>query len=279
MAGRNSHLSNTNIFLTCLVASIALFLWPASDTSKISMFFQTTFQPVLAIGGDEETTIERLRPDARDVFSRSEYTQLWKSYENLYAQLMELHKENERLANLRTGLPQLSREGLVSAQITVPIGNYSHELMINKGSAASIRPGQYVLSEQQDAIVGVVSEVAETAAKIRLLTDTNQSLEIYIRRDNTDKDIPAIIVGNGDGTCHIPMIKRRQDVREGDTVYAAAVANKLPAPLVIGEVTDVRADDQDPLLWEITVRLAEDITQLHHVTVIVADKTLLKRKD
>jgi len=279
MAGRNSHFSNASVFFSCLIVSVILFLWPKSDTDKISMLFQTTFHRILAIGGEKETGIERLRPDAKDVFSRNEYTQLWKSYKNIYAQMMTLHEENERLANLRTGLPQLSAEGLVPAQITRTVGNYSHEVIIDKGSSASIRPGQYVLSEPQDSLVGIVSEVSETAAKIRLLTDTKQTLDILIRRDGSDKNIEAMLVGNGDGTCSIPLIENHQNVSEADTVYAAAVPNILPVPLVVGEITDVRADDKEPLLLKITVRPAEDITRLNHVAIIVADKTLVERKD
>jgi rod shape-determining protein MreC len=279
MARRNRHFSNTNIFFSFLIASVVLFLWPKSDTDKISMSFQTTFHRILSMGREKPTTIERLRPDSRDVFSRDEYTQLWKSYKDVYAQLVALHEENERLANLRTGLPQLSAEGLVPAQISGNVSNYSHEVIIDKGSEASIRTGQYVLSEQNDSLIGVVSEVSESAARVRLLTDAAQTLEICIRREGTDKNIDAILVGNGDGTCSIPLIGNHQDVREGDTVYAAAVPNILPVPLVVGEITDVRADDNEPLLLKITVRLADDITRLDHVAVIVADKTLLKRKD
>jgi len=275
MAGRNSHLSNASIFFSLFIVSVAVFLWPKSDTAKISMFFQATFQRFLAIGRDAATPPDRLRPDSKDTFSRSEYTQLWKDYKNVYAQLLAVHDENERLAKLRTGLPQLSAEGLVPAQITGNVGNYSHEVIINKGSIASVRPGQYVLSEQPDSVVGVVSEVSEAAAKIRLLTDTRQTLEIHIRRDGTDKNIDAMMVGNGDGTCSIPLIEIHQNVLEGDTVYAATVPGILPVPLVVGEITSVRTDDKEPLLLKITVRLAEDMTRLDHVSVIVADKTLL----
>lgn len=279
MAGRNSHLSNTSVFFSLLLVSVVLFLWPKRDTGKISMLFQSTFQRILSIGRDSGTPPDRLRPDSKDTFSRSEYTQLWKDYKNIYAQLMAVHDENERLAKLRTGLPQLDAEGLIPAQITGTVGNYSHEVVIDKGSIASVRQGQYVLSEQQDSVVGIVSEVSETAAKIRLLTDTRQTLEIHIRRDGTDKNIDAMMVGNGDGTCSIPLIEIHQNIEEGDTVYAAAVSGTLPVPLVVGEITDVRADDKEPLLLKITVRLAEDMTQLNHVAVIAAENTFLKRKD
>jgi rod shape-determining protein MreC len=279
MAGRNIHFSNANIFSSLLIASFVLFFLPKSLTSKVSLFFHDAFQPVLQIGREDQMETQRLGSNSKDAVSHDKYAQLWKSYNNLHAQLLSLHEDYERLANIRSGLPQLSTEGLVIAKITGTVSNYSRELMINKGSKASIRPGQFVLSEYKDAIVGVVSEVSETAAKVRLITDTMQTLEIHIRRNGTDKDIRAMMVGNGTDTCSISMIDQQQDIREGDVVYAAAVQDKLNIPLVVGEIIGVRPDDQHPLLWKITVRPSEEMGRLNNVAIIVADEKLLKRKD
>ncbi len=277
MAGRKIHFSDANIFSSLLIAGLVLFFLPKSFTSKASLFFHDTFGPILQIGRDGRGDMERLRPNSEEFVSRSDYTRLWKDYKNTHAQLLSLHEDYERLANIRSGLPQLSAEGLVMAKITGTSSNYNRELMINKGSEASILPGQFVLSEQQDAIVGVISESFETVAKVRLITDTMQTLEIHIRRDGTDTDIRAMMIGNGTNTCSISMIDRQQDIREGDTIYAAAVPDKLSVPLVVGEITRIRADDQHPLLWKITVRPAEDMSRLNNVAVIVGDEKLLKQ--
>lgn len=279
MAGRNIHFSNASIFSSFLIASLVLFLSPTSLTSKVSLLFHDTFQTLLQVGRDGRMKTERMEGDSEDAVSHDKYARLWKSYNNLHAQLMRLHEDYERLANIRSGLPQLSKDALVIARITGTGSNYSREVMIDKGSEASIRPGQFVLSEQNDSIVGVVSEVSETAAKVRLITDTMQTLEIHIYRNGTDQDIRAMMVGNGTDTCSISMIDRQQDIREGDTVFAAAVQDKLNIPLVIGEITHVRPDDQHPLLWKITVRPVEEMSRLNKVAVIVADKKLLIRKD
>ena len=217
--------------------------------------------------------------DPKDVVSGSKYRQLWKDYKNLHAQLLTLHKEYEHLANIRSRLPQLSAEGIVIATITGTSSNYNREVMINKGTNASVYPGQFVLSERHDSVVGVVRESFETAARVRLITDTMQTTEVHIRRDGTNKDIRAMMAGNGTATCTISMIDRQQDIREGDTVYAAAIPNKLNMPLVIGEVQSVRPDEQHPLLWKITVQPAEDMSRLNHVAIIVTDTKLLKRKE
>lgn len=279
MAGRNIHFSNASLFFSFLTVGLILFFWPQKDTSKISLFFHDTFQSVLRIGRDDRISRAHLQFDPKDVVSGSKYRQLWKDYKNLHAQLLTLHKEYEHLANIRSRLPQLSAEGIVIATITGTSSNYNREVMINKGTNASVYPGQFVLSERHDSVVGVVRESFETAARVRLITDTMQTTEVHIRRDGTNKDIRAMMAGNGTATCTISMIDRQQDIREGDTVYAAAIPNKLNMPLVIGEVQSVRPDEQHPLLWKITVQPAEDMSRLNHVAIIVTDTKLLKRKE
>lgn len=275
MAGRNSHFSNSSVFLTFLIAAIVLFLLPQHITSKISLSFYDIFEPILQSRRDTQANTLDPRSDSAETISYSEYARLWKSFQNQRAQLLALHEKHERLARVRTGLPR-SFCGVKLARITGTGSNYSHEVVINEGHDALIRPGQYVLSEQGDALVGVVSETAEAVAKVRLITDSKQSLEVRIRRQGTQKDIGAIMAGNGTNSCRISMINRQQDVREGDTVFAAAVPNKLDVPVVVGEVVRVVEDENHPLLWDITVMPAEDMTQLNKVAVIIADETLLK---
>jgi len=275
MAGRNSHFSNASVFLSLLTAAVILLLLPMRYTSGASLFFYDAFESVLRIGRDAQLNTLHPQSNQPESISYSEYARLWKSFKNLEAQLFALRDEHERLAKVRTNLPLLS-SGVVMARITGTVSNYSHEVIINKGQNALIRPGQYVLSEDKNALIGVVSEASETAARIRLITDAMQSVEVRIRREGTGKDIGAMMIGSGTNQCRISMIDQQQDVREGDTVYAAAVPNKLDIPVIAGEVVRVRPDDLHPLLWEITVMPAEDLKQLNELAVIIADETLLK---
>lgn len=278
MAGRNNHFSNASVFFTFLIVGIVLYLLPRRQTAPLSLAYYDAFASVLQIGRDLQMDAIRLNPSNEETVSKAEYTRLWRTYNNLHAQLLSLHEDYERLANVRSGLPG-SYCGLVMARTTGTMGNFSHELIINKGSEALIRPGQFVLSEFKDCLIGMVTETSETTAKVRLLTDAMQTLEVRIRRQGSDMDIPAMMVGNGKDGCKIPNMVRELDLKEGDTIYAAMHPGLLNCALIVGEVSKIKPHEMDPLLWDITVDIAEDLSRLNDVAVIIADESLLKKTD
>lgn len=276
MGGRHNHFSNASIFFSFLIVGIVLFFLPRNQTAHLSLAFYDTFESVLRIGRDIQMEAIRLHPGNEETVTKSEYTRLWKNFNNLHAQLLSLHEDYERQANIRSALPSAFDPSALSlAKITGAMGNFSHEFVINQGSNSHIRPGQFVLSESTNCLIGMVTETAETTAKVRLLTDAMQTLEIRIRRQGTDMDIPAMMVGNGKDGCKIPNMVRDIEVHEGDTVYASEVPGRLNCPLIVGEVSQVQRDDKDPLLWDVTVEIAEDLSRLNKVAVIIADESLL----
>lgn len=278
MAGRHFHFSNASLLTSFIIVAAVLQFVPNSYTSAINNTFLDLFNPLLKIGRDLQMDAVRLRPGQEEAVSRDDYERLWKVYKNLHAQLIHLHAEYEQLAKIRSGLPQFF-SALVQANVTSAPSSFTHEIIINKGSDAFIQTGQYVLSSQQNSVIGVVRETAEQMARVRLLTDANQSIEIRIRREGSDKDIGAMMFGTGKTLCKIAMIEREQDVRTGDTVYAAPQPGKLDIPIVIGEVLEVVPDDLHPLLWDISVQPVEDMTRLDNVVVIVTDFLQLPTKE
>lgn len=275
MAARHFHFSNASLLTSFIIFALVLQFVPDKYTSSINNMFVDMFNPLLKIGRDIQMDAVRLRPGQEEAVSRDDYERLWKVYKNLHAQLLDLHANYEEVTKIRSSLPQFF-SGMVLAHVTAAPGSFAHEVIINKGSNALIEPGQYVLSGQQNSIIGVVREAAEQMARVRLLTDENQSIEIRIRREGSDKDIGAMMFGTGKTLCKIGMIEREQDIRAGDTVYAAPQPGKLDIPIVIGEVIEVRPDDLHPLLWDITVQPVEDMTRIDSVAVIVTDWSQLE---
>jgi hypothetical protein len=78
---------------------------------------------------------------------------------------------------------------------------------------------------------------------------------------------------DGDGTnlAKIPLVSREYKIRAGDTVYAAARPGFLETERVIGQIAQVKPDENEPLLWDITVKPTRDVEMLTDVAVIVTD--------
>lgn len=268
MAVRKINVSSGSLFITLLIAGFILLWLPQSFTCHLNFLFVRVFDPLLRLGRHVEIEAAQSRPAAQDTIRQAEYNKLWKAYENLHAQYRALHQEYETLAMFRKDLPR-PWPGLVLTQITSTTRGIRHELILNKGSDHGIRPGQVVITEAHDSIIGVVQEVSAQLSRVRLLTDPSQDLKVLIRRHGRDTEYVGRLVGDGKNACHIPLLSRDYDIREGDVVYAAPKPGILEIPLVIGEVTQVRPDDQHPLLWDIIVKPIDDPYSQTVVAVIV----------
>jgi cell shape-determining protein MreC len=277
MAVRKIHLSSGTLFITLLIAGFILLWLPQSLTCNLNFLFLRIFDPLLRLGRQVEREGSRTRPVLQESIDAAEYNKLKKSYQNLLEQYRTLHKEFETLSRVRKEVP-LPWSGLVLAQITSSTRGIRHELVLNKGSGHGLAPGQMVLAETHDSVIGVVQEASARMARVRLLTDPAQNLEVRIRRSGTDQEYAARLTGDGKTACRILLLSRDYDIRQGDIVYAAPRPGILEAPLVIGECSQVRPDDEHPLLWDITVKPYDDAFAQTVVAVIVPPAAEFEKK-
>lgn len=270
MMGKSFRLSNGTLFTLLIGIGVALLLSPRSLTQKMNFLFVETFEPLIQIGRRFELKNAVMPgPDEQHV-PREEHNRLWKNYKNLHAQLSKLQSDYETLARIRMGLPNFY-SGLIVAEVTRPGAGLVQELLINKGIDDGVRPDSYVMSPEHNSIIGVVRETSDQFARVRLLTDANQSIEVRIRRDGTKLDIKGLMTGSGKRTCTIAMIELEKGVKPGDAVYAAPRPGQLDIPMIIGQVAQVVPDESAPLLCKITVEPAENASALKHVAVIIPD--------
>lgn len=270
MAHGQLNVSRGKLFAALLIAAAALQLAPHRYTQRLNFFFLGVFRPVLNIGLPGFSRIFRPSPSTEEFVSRSEHDELWKAYNNTHGQLLQMQQEYEKLALVRGGLPKPG-PGLVLARITIPaISSFAHEVIINKGADDGLEVGQLVLCRSQSSVIGSVSEVRDGAATVQLLTDSRHTLMVAVSRDG--KQEPMInrqMRGDGKDACKIPMVSREYDLRVGDTVSASPERGILDTPIVVGEVAAVEHDQDQPLLWDITVRPIFDREALTEVVVIV----------
>ena len=256
MARKKINVSKGTLFLALIIASAAVFLLPQKVTQRLNFLFIRTFSPVLNIGRSGKT-------------DPLKYNEMWTAYNNLWADYKKLHKRYEKLAQIRSGLVKPGPALVLATVINATITEFGHELFINKGESDGLGIGQYVLG--RDSIIGTVTQTSKTTARIRLITDARHSIEVRIWRQGKDRYIPGRMTGDGKGLCRIPLVSADYDVRVADTVYAAARVGFLETPRVIGRISEVKHDQDKPLLWDITVMPVHDMAKTAEVAVIVME--------
>ena len=206
--------------------------------------------------------------------SRSDHDKLWTAYHNLRADLMAFHRKYEKLAKIRTSPPKSGAPIVLAEVINSSISGIRQELLINRGQIDGIGVGQYVLvpgkeDSSEHSIIGTISETSEARSRVRLITDAKHDLKVLIWSEAMKKYIEAQMIGDGKKNGKIPLISTEYEINTGDTVYAAAKKGYLETPRIIGEISKISRDQNNPLLWDITVRPVYPAEGLSDVAIII----------
>ena len=126
-------------------------------------------------------------------------------------------------------------------------------------AAAEVQSGMSVLAGE--VLIGFIEQVGTHTARVQLLTDRQSSLEVMIARLDEDRFLPLDarfrLVGTGKRLLEIPDVDHRYieegSIQEGDVVLSLATDPRLPATLTIGTVTAIRQDQDNSLLYRLSV--------------------------
>ena len=275
MAQRHFNMSRGTLFVALLIVGILFQLIPHRHTGQMNAVFLKFFSPVLNVpGGKIPRIIPRPAPSPEDFVGKEEHKELWTDYQNAKADLVALNKKYELLAQVQNSLPEPGAALVLAQVITTSIDGYGRELIINRGRRDSLEVGQFVIgpnvtSPDKNSIIGLLSEVSSTTATVRLLTDLKSRIMVDIRRGDKENPIPKQMVGDGIESCKILLVSRKSDVQKGDTVYAATKPGFLATPVVIGKVSSVDTDPDQPLFLDITAAPVYKVKNLTDVAVII----------
>jgi len=206
-----------------------------------------------------------------------EYDALKEENEQLRVQIAEMQEvvresesaleENARLRVLQ-GLTEKRRDfELESATITARnVSNWASVFTISRGSADGIKPHDCVINEE-NFLVGVVTEVGQNWATVATVVDTDMEAGAY----NTRTGQTGVVEGNFDlmrqGLLRLSYLSIGDDVKNGDRILTTGIGGVFPRDIVIGDVTDLRADDTGISAYAI-IKPAVDLNGLTQVFVI-----------
>ncbi|MBQ2724238.1 MAG: rod shape-determining protein MreC [Clostridia bacterium] len=146
-------------------------------------------------------------------------------------------------------------------------GNYSRILTIDAGSAAELTLGMPVITS--DGIVGQITELGYTWARVTTIVEPNSSVGAYIERTGDAGVCEGSFELSDDGLCLLNYLPADCRVQEGDRVLSSGFGSVYPRGLVIGYVSSVEEDPYTRGLT-VTVRCAAEMSSLSRVMVITS---------
>ena len=179
-------------------------------------------------------------------------------------QLLEAGATNQRLQELlefRSHLPSTT----VTASIIANSGSsWFKSCLLDKGSADGVRKGMAVVTPL--GVVGQVIAVTARTAKVLLLTDPNNGVDVLVQRTRAR----GIVSGSLDNGTMLKYVKRSEDIQEGDRLVTSGLDGIFPKGIVVGTVIKVRKQSLG-LFQHIEVLPAVNLARTEEVLIVKAD--------
>lgn len=147
---------------------------------------------------------------------------------------------------------------------------WQSQLVINKGTNTGLKKGMPVLSGA--GIIGRISEVNTTNAKVALISDTSEDANRFaITIKGGSGDVNGIVTGFNREKNQLIMgqVTSNSTIKSGDLVETSGLGGVIPAGLYVGKVARVTKDDYG-LSKRIYIEPAADLGNITTVMVAVS---------
>ncbi len=266
MARKQNRVTGRMLFTWFMLAGFIFLFAPQNLTNKFQLAFTHIFRWPLNIGRSISLFAHTQQPITdTDVVSRREYNKLQNHLANLTEQLYQEHQKVENLSGLRDRLPLKGAKLVHADVIRAFTDGLRSEFIINRGENDGLAQGQFVLGD--NSIIGTISYVSSRTAQVKLVTDSTSKIAVKIAELN------RVMQGSDSNSAKVRLLSIKHKVKIGDVVYARKKPGFLDAPMIIGTVAQCKWDDENPSLWDITVKPACDIEKLNSVAVIIMNPT------
>ena len=177
-----------------------------------------------------------------------ELSQMRTKLSQLQAELwrvQELIEENQRLRKLLRLAKDLSRPYIAAEVIAIGGSNWFHTLVINKGSQDGIREGAPVLCHK--GLVGRVWEVRSHHSIVLLLTDRHSAVGVMLTEHETEHEgVYGIVKGTGKRWCELIHLSKHVVPKKGEVLVTSGLGGVFPKGIPVGEVVSVSVKTEPP---------------------------------
>jgi rod shape-determining protein MreC len=140
--------------------------------------------------------------------------------------------------------------------------NLLQYIVIGAGAHEGLEIGMPVVTET--GLVGRIEEVFPTASRVRLITDTDSSVNALVQRTRAT----GVVKGQSGGRLTLDYLQQGEDVVSvGDIVLTSGLGGGYPRQLVIGQIVSLEQKDYE-LFQRAEVRPTVDFDRLEIVLVI-----------
>ena len=151
-----------------------------------------------------------------------------------------------------------------------PAGAFEQEIVVAAGSDKGVERGAPVVTAA--GLVGTVTSVTASAARVRLITDQSSAVSAIDLRTRAS----GIVEPQSGGALMLDRVSKEEVVREGDEIITAGsrsgeLSSLYPKGILIGRVTFVGGISTD-LYQQVLIRSDVDFSGLDSVLVLVSNQ-------
>ena len=267
MAKNAYKVSGRMLFIWFMLAGLIFFFAPSKITNKFQFGFVRIFRKPLSIGRNVSLSASRIMGSeqsmSEDVVSREKYDKLHNHLANVTEWLKLEREKVEKLTGLRDRPVWKGVDFVLAEVIAASVNGLRGELIINRGQKDGLTKNQFILANE--SIIGTIFKVGERTAEVRLISDPSSKIAVKIAQFNMDR----IMQGNGNSSAKVQLVPIKYKIKIGDIVYAQKRPGFLSTPVIVGTVAECKSNDENPLVWDLTVQPACDIKSLKNVAAVV----------
>ena len=255
------------MFIWFMLAGLIFFFSPPNLTNKFQFGFVRIFHKPLSIGRNISLSASRIMASeqsmSEDVVSRERYDKLHNHLANVTEWLKLEREKVEKLTGLRDRPVWKGVDFVLAEVIAASVNGLRGELIINRGQKDGLTKNQFILANE--SIIGTIFKVGERTAEVRLISDPSSKIAVKIAQFNMDR----IMQGDGNSSAKVQLVPIKYKIKIGDIVYAQKRPGFLSTPVIVGTVAECKSNDENPLVWDLTVQPACDIKSLKNVAAVV----------
>lgn len=177
-----------------------------------------------------------------------------------------LQQENDKLRALLGSVAQIPDQPLIAEVLAVYSHPFSHQVVLNKGSADGVQEHQPVIDDQ--GVVGQIISLGPTSSRAILISDNTHALAVRTERTG----VRAIVEGLGQwDALRVMHLPHSTDIREGDRLLTSGLDGRFPEGYPVARVTRISQDVSQPFM----VVYAEPFARLDRIRHVL----LLRRRE